>query len=224
MKTQGTWSRTRRLWWVKNNHLLWFATTQKTNWTSSFSTNMDLWAPAIMVANLSPLQIRLRARGRWAQHLVQRTGTTSWPSWMTRKRTSTSSSCSPNIRWSVSNKMRKAPRFNITKTRSMCSLKGSTRVMAPTWSRIKLCKVVLAVYALTRKILIKGSHKVSVETCVQVQPLLPVKLADFFQTNSPNASRARSTTRINLITFHIRTNNPLPWWTIWCQGTQAVKL
>lgn len=184
---------------------------------------MDLWAPAIMVSNRSPSRIRPRARGRWVQHRVQRTGTTSWPSWMTRKRTSTSSSYSPSIRWSVSNKMRKALRFSITKIRSMCSLNGWIRVMAPTWSRIKSCKAVLEEYALTRKILIKGSHKGSVETCVQVQPLLLGKLAGSFQISSPNASRARYTTRTNSTTFHIPTSNPLPWWTIWCQRTRVAK-
>ena len=214
MKTLGTWSRTRRLWWVVNNHLLWFATTQKTNWTSYFSTNMDLWAPNIMVSNRSPLQIRLRARGLWAQHQVLRTGTTSWPSWMTRKRTSTLSSYLPSIRWSVSNKTLKALRFSIIKIRSMFSLKGWIRVMAPTWSRIKSCKPVLVGYALTRKILIKANHKGSVQICVQVQPLLRVKLADSFQINSLNVNRARYITRTNLIMFHILTNNQLPWWII----------
>ena len=83
--------------------------------------------------------------------------------------------------------------------------------MAPTWIRIKLCKVVLEAYASTKRILTKPHHKEeSVETCAQAQPLLPVKLGDSSQTSSPSASLARYTTRINLITFHILTNSQHP--------------
>lgn len=119
--------------------------------------------------------------------------------------------------------MQRVLRSSTTKIRLMFSLKGWIRVMAPTWSRIKLCKVVLAVYALTRKILIKFNHKGSVQTCDQVQPPLQVKLADSFQISSLNVSQARYTTRTSLIMFHIHTNNLLPWWIILCRGTQAVK-
>lgn len=142
---------------------------------------------------------------------------------MTRKRTSTLSSCSLSTRWSASSKTPKALRFSTTKIRLMSSLKGWIRVMAPTWSRIKLCKVVLVEFDSTRKMSIKDSLKGSAVICARVPPLLPVRQADSFQINNPNGSLAKYTTRTSSTTFHIRTNNPHPWWTTWCQGTRAEK-